>query len=179
MTIIKDGTGTGRTLGVNTDNQGLVKAITESEFEFTSENKGLAFSWASQTFDPGQDDTMLLVKNTSTDKRLHIDAVWISIDTQSRIVVHLPTTNVTVAGTTITGVNLNTGSSNVAEAEAARNETGNSEGDVIWSGEVQATSEPYKVDFGGALILAKNKSIAVDFKTAATAGDVTIMGHYD
>lgn len=179
MTVIQDGTGAGFRAGVNEDNQMVVKAITESEIQFVSGEKGLAFSWASQTFDPNQDDTILLVKNTSTDKELHVETIHISVDGDTRVLVHLPTTNVTVAGTTITGVNLNTGSSNVAEAESARNETGNSLGDVIWSGELFATQNPIELKYGGSLILKKNKSVAIDLTVAITAADITIVGYYD
>jgi len=179
MTVIRDGTGQNFDAQVNDDNQLVVKAIIESEAAFVSGQKGQAFVWASQTYSAAQDDTILLVKNTSGTEELHIEAIWLSANADTRVLIHLPTTNVTVAGTTITGVNLNTGSSNVAEAEAARDETGNSLGDVIWSGEIQAIDLPIMIAFEDALILKKNKSVAIDFTVAATACDVTIVGHYD
>lgn len=177
--IITGGTGKQNAAEVNDDFQLVVKAIMETEAQFISGEKGEAFSWASDTYSAAQDDTILLVKNTATDKELHIEAIWVSANADTRVLVHLPTANVTVAGTTITGVNLNTGSSNVAEAEAARDETGNSLGDLIWSGEIQAIDLPYKLPLQGVLILKKNKSVGVDFTVAATACDVTIMGYYD
>ena len=115
---IEDGTGKGYLTEVNSDNQISAKAVVESEFEFISRAKGQAYSWASGTYDPDAGDTILLVKNTSSSLALHIDKIWISADTETRVVIHLPTTEVTVTGTTITGTNLNAGSSNVADAEA-------------------------------------------------------------
>lgn len=176
--ILESGKGTGFKAEIDSDQRLVTRSIVETDFEYISDQKGESYVWASGTYDPDAGDTILLVKNTSATKELHIDSVWISTDTETRVVIHLPTTNVTVAGTTITGVNCNTSKNNVADAEAARDETGNSQGDVIWSGEVQAASDPYHINWAGACILAKNKSIGVDFVSATTACDVTITGHY-
>ena len=129
---IEDGKGSGNNVEVNSDKQLVVLAITKNELKFVSQNKGLAFSWASGTYDPDAGDTILLVKNTSATKELHIKSITLSCDTETRAVVHLPTTDVTVTGTTITGTNLNAASSNVAEASAAKDETGNSQGNIVW-----------------------------------------------
>ena len=102
-----------------------------------------------------------------------------SIDTDSVATIHLPVTEVTPTGTAVTGVNLNTTSQNVAEATAIRDETDNTQGSVIWSGEVYAASGPFCVDFDGAVILGKNKSIGVDYVTEGAACDVTIIGYYE
>lgn len=176
--IIEDGAGKNGSAQVNTDQRLNVEAVTETEFEFSSKSKGLAFNWVSGTYDAAANDTILLVKNTSSSKNLHIDGIWLSTDTETRVVIHVPTTEVTVTGTTITGTNLNIGSANVAEASAARDETNNSQGNIIWSGEIQATGEPYFIDLSGALILNTNSSIGVDYVADVAACDVTISGHY-
>jgi hypothetical protein len=175
---VEDGKGKGISAEVNSDNHLVTKSIIESEFEFISDVKGEAYSWASGTYDPDAGDTILLIKNTSQTLELHIDTITISTDTETIVQIHLPTTNVTVAGTTITGVNLNTTSGNVASASAARDETGNTQGDIIWANELQATSAPHVVDYGGALILGTNNSVGVDFVSATTACGVSITGHY-
>ncbi len=175
---IEDGKGSGFKAQVNDENQLIVRAVTESILEHVSEEKGEAYSWASQTYTPSAGDTVLLVKNTSVE-HLHIFKVWLSSDIETRWIIHLPTTEVTPTGTTITGVNLNTSKSGVAEATAIRDETNNSIGDVLWSGETQAASPPYLLEFDGALILAKNKSLGVDIVGNPGAVDVTIIGHYE
>jgi hypothetical protein len=175
---IEDGKGKGYSAEVNSDNQISTFSITETEFEFVSKEKGLAFSWSSGTYDAAAGDTILLIKNTSASKNLHIDKVYIYSDTETGVVMHCPTSDVTVAGTTITGTNLNRVSSNVADAEAARDETGNTQGDIVWSGEIQATSDNTAVDFAGALILGTNDSFGVDYVADVAACYVVIMGHY-
>ena len=176
---IEDGTGTGNKAAVDSEGHLIVDALTLSEISHTSDAHGQAFIWASQTYDPDAADTVLLIKNTSSTRNLIITDVWFSADVETRVQIHLPTAEVTVAGTTITGVNMNTASGNVAEASAARDETGNTQGDVIWSGETQAANDTYHVDFKSAIHLGQNKSIGVDFVAAATAGDVTIMGYFE
>lgn len=176
---IEGGTGSRETVGVSpTGNRLNVSARADARLYYISRDNGEVYSWASGTYDGTTGDTVLLVKNTG-DVRLYIAEIYISSDIETRWVIHFPTSEVTVAGTTIIGVNLNTGSSNVAAASAARDETGNSQGNVIWSAETQATSAPVLIDFKDAIILAKNKSIGVDIVGDSAACDVTIVGFFD
>ncbi len=176
---IEDGKGSGRRASVSTSNRLDTSARANKRLFYISRDNGQLFSWASGTADIDGGDTALLVKNTATNKNLYIEHIWISSNTETRVIVHLPTTEVIVTGTTIIGINLNTGSSNVAEAAAARDQTNNSQGDIIWSGEIQATSAPLEIEFDGALILAKNRSVGVDILADGSAFDVTIIGHFE
>lgn len=126
--ILEDGKGTGNKAQVNSENQLVVQAIIESSLEHESEVNSEAYSWSSDSVNPAIDDTVLLLKNTSS-TNLHIEYLIISGDTTSEYTIHLPTTEVTpTGGTTVTGVNLNTGGkSNVAEATATSLETNNSQ----------------------------------------------------
>lgn len=178
MAKLEDGA-TSQTATVNADGQLATEAVTSGHFDHNSEHHGRAFSWASGTYDPAAADTILLVKNTSTSFDLLIHHIWLSTDVDTRVIIHVPTTTVTTpAGTTVTGVNLNTGSNNVADSVAMRDETNNSQGDVVWSGEIYAVSGPIKIDFEGSLILARNKSVGVDYVADVAACDVTIFGHF-
>ena len=175
---IVDGTGNGTVAEVNKDNQLATMSVIETEFEFVSKKRGLSFSWSSGTYDAAANDTILLIKNTSSNYNLHIDGIWLSTDTETRVVIHVPTTEVTPTGTSVTGTNLNINSSNVAEATAIRDETNNTQGNIVWSGEIQATGEPFFIDLAGALILGTNDSIGVDYVADVAACDVTITGHF-
>ena len=131
-----------------------------------SRDEGQAYSWSSGTYDYAALDTILLVKNTSTTKPLFITSISLSGDTDTRVVIHRPTTEVTPTGTSVTGVNLSgPDSTNAADATAIRDETNNSQGSIIWSGEIQAASDPYIVDLKNAVILGTNQSIGVDYVT--------------
>jgi len=176
--FIADGGGTGKIAKINTDNQLLTKAVVENEVEFISEDKGLAYAWASGTYDPAAGDTILLLKNTSTTHNIHITVISLSSDVDTRAVIHFPTTEVTPTGTAITGANLNRISANVAEATAIRDETNNSQGDILWSGEIMATGDPLIVGANGSIILGTNDSIGIDFVADVGACDVTIFGHF-
>ena len=176
---IEDGKGSGRRASVATSNRLDTSARSNKRLFYISRDNGQLFSWASGTADIGAGDTALLVKNTATNKNLYIERIWVSSDIETRVIIHLPTTEVTVTGTTITGINLNTGSSNVAEASAARDEINNSQGNIIWSGEIHPTSTPLEIEFDGALILAKNRSVGVDMVADGSAFDVTIIGHFE
>ena len=138
---------------------------------------GQAYSWANVTYDAAANDTILLVKNTSTTHNLHIDQIWCHGDTTTTVAVFWAS-GVTPAGTTVTGVNLNTTSSNTAEATAKGDETGNSGGSNVWVGSIPAdNATPVLISSG--LILASGYSIGVDYATDGGEALVTIIGHYE
>ena len=176
-TQILDGSGAGNVAAVDVKNRLLTFSVVESELHDAAEI-GQAYTWASDTYDPDQDDTILMLKNTG-DNPLHITDMWIHSDTDTRALVHLPTSEVTMAGTSIIGVNLNTGRNDVADADARRDETGNTLGTLIWSTEIYAIGDAAHIHWGGALILAKNKAVGVDFTVAAAAADVVFWGFFE
>ncbi len=177
---IADGKGTGNEAEVDFDNRLVVRAIVEKDLEYASDKNGLAYTWSSGTYDPDAGDTILSVKNTSTTRHIHIQNIWLSCDTETRVVIHLLSDNSIPAGTSITGTNLNMTSGNIAEATATRDDTGYAtQGSILWSGEIQAATNPLMVAFDGAVILGTNDAIGVDYVSASTAADVVICGHFD
>ena len=180
MATVDDGTGSGSKAGISpTGNRLNVSARADTRAYYISRDNGQAYVWAPATYNGAAADTVLLVKNNGVIP-LYIHAIWLSSDIDTRWVIHLPTTNVTVAGAaTIVGVNLNTGSNNVADAVAEQAETGNSQGDIIWSGETQATSSPQEIHFDDALSLHKNKSVGIDIVGEPAVVDVSIIAFFD
>jgi hypothetical protein len=175
MATIKGGDN-GNVAAVNKFNELHTRATTQDDFSFAAD-KGEAYRWSSVTYDAAANDTILLVKNTSTTK-LHMTSLTLTTDVDTIAKIHFPTTNVTVAGTTVTGVNTNTSSSNVAEASAATDETGNTIGDIFWAHEIYAANGPTYIPLPGT-VLAKNKSIAVDFVSDCGVVGATFEGHYE
>jgi len=177
---LEDGKGRGFEVAIESDNHLQTDSVVQTKVEHLSEEKGDSYMWASGSYDPMVgNDTILLVQNTSDTQNLHINRIWLSTAVDTRVTIHLVTVALTPAGTAIVGTNMNTNSSRVAAAIAKRDETNNSIGSIIWSGEIYALSGPYEVVIAGAVILGKNKSIGVDYVVDPTACDVTIMGYYD
>jgi hypothetical protein len=175
MSTIKGGDN-GNVADVNKFKQLHTRATIEDDFGFAAD-KGEAYRWSSVTYNMTANDTIQLVKNTSTTK-LHMTGLWLSTDVDTIAKIHYPTTNVTVAGTVVVGVNTNTSSSNVAEASAATDETGNTIGDIFWAHEIYAANGPTFIPLAGS-VLAKNKSIAVDFVADCGVIGATFEGHYE
>ncbi len=163
---------------VNNEGQALTFATTQSELEHESEENGAGYVWASDIVDVAAGNgTVLLVKNTS-DTHLHIDNIHISNGAiASEYTIHLPTVEVTPAGTAVTGVNLNTTSSNVADAIAKSKETDNAQGNVI--GTVWLAVDRDRNFLTPGLIIGKNKSIAIDVVVDTAESAVEITGHYE
>ena len=175
MGTIKGGDN-GNVAAVNKFNELHTRATVQSDFDFAAD-RGESYRWSSVTYDMAANDTILLVKNTGIPK-LHMTKLTLTTDVDTIVKIHYPTTNVTVAGTTVTGVNINTSSSNVADASAATDETGNSLGDIFWAHEIYAANGPTVIDLSGS-ILAKNKSIAVDFVADCAVVGATFEGHFE
>jgi hypothetical protein len=176
MVLVEDGKGTGIKVGVNKAHQLNVHAITNPFLQYESEANGNAYTWCSGIVSGSTaGDTILLLKNTSVGL-LHIDRIDISCLTAEIFTVHIPSTVVTVTGTTVSGVNLNSSSGNIAEASAASDETDNTQGSVLSVVQLAANS-PHTIDVRG-LFLDKNKSLAVDVTTGGINVSCTIYGHY-
>lgn len=173
--IIKDGRGTGESLKVDTDGALLSSSITQTRREHVSEVRGNTFIWNTGPVDLGAGDTVLLVKNNS-DEVLHINSIIISSDTMSQWRIFFPTSEVTVTGTTVVGLNMNTASSKIALASAASNETNNSGGDIVCNLFLSANTVAAS-DLRG-IILGKNVSIAIDQIANTTTASVAIIGFF-
>lgn len=157
-----------------------LKVRAETDFEYAVAN-GLAFSWANLTYDPDANDTILGVENNSTIYDLYIEKIIVSSDTSSQMVVHT-SSGVTMAGTAITGVNLNRNSSFVAPATAKADETGNGQAAATYSGRLLTitvlANQAVIIPVGGAIVLPYDHNIGIDLTTAATASDCTIVGYF-
>ncbi len=172
---IKDGN-SGNIAGVDIENRLKVYSTMESEISHESESNKRAYSW-SHSYNSSANDTVLLIKNTSSSLNLIIDKIIISSDTTTQFVVHFPE-RTTLSGTTVTGVNLNRATNITADAVAYGDETGNSQGDIMAQG-IVLNNTPAIVPVDGSIVLGVNNEIAVDFVTATTAlGMVSIRGYY-
>ncbi len=155
-----------------------VSSRSDSRTFYTSRDAGQAYTWTG-LYNSANDETVLLVKNTSTTLTLVIVHMEVVSDATTRVRIHLPTTEVTPAGTIITGINLNTASTNAAPADARQNETNNSIGDVIEDTLIPA-NEPHEIEYDNGLRITQNKSLAIDVATGATTlGGATIVGYFE
>lgn len=173
---IVDGTGTGDQARVSPDHRVDVSSRTNPRIAYRSKNEADSYTWTS-AFDHDAGDTILLLSNASTTKKIYVHAIFIGADTATEWLVHIPTYP-TLAGTTITGVNTNLTSGNVADAEAYGDETGNTTGTTLASGFVGGNAT-IALEPSGSIILGYHHCIAVDLVTAGTRGTTTIAGYFE
>lgn len=177
---IEDGSGKGNVAQVDADRRLRVSANIETELEHSSKEKGLAFSITSATYNYSAGDTILGIKNEDADRNFHVDRIICSGDADTQVIIHVPTSEVTMAGTAVVEVNLNTNSGRTASMDSRANETGNS----IAAGTHVASffmlaSVTTAVGFEGALILGTNEGVFVDFVDVGTGATVTILGDFE
>lgn len=173
---ILDGRGDGGLMQVKA-HRAQVDAQVESAFERHS-RRGLAFSWSNATYNMTAGDTILALRNTSSDKNLHVTKVFMSSDVVQVAAHHVTQGSAALAGTAITGINLGN-SGLVAEADARGDETTNSsQGDVVLRTELQAAKMEI-IDWEGALILGTNDSYAIDYPTDAAIVYITVWGYFE
>lgn len=142
---------------------------------------GTGFAWTMVSYDYDAADTLLLVRNDSTTQVLYIEYVYVWVDCGgSVIVLQHPTATFTIAGTAVTGVNLNMKSGTAADATAKADETGNTQGDIIDVKYSEGTNSPgvLFLAHNGLVALGYHDAIGVDAVTGGDACQCTIHGYY-
>lgn len=174
------------TAEVNSDSQLQTRAIMITPLHEAS-LKGNAFAWNAISANIDTTDCMILVSNTSDSQNLVIDHCYVQGDIAGQMDFKLcDTTGLTLAGTAITGVNLNRTSGKVASASAWADETASPATTIFFTFyqhlnvNAQATTSPMtRIDFESAIILGKNQAFGIDTILEPAAGfEATVIGYY-
>jgi len=167
----------GNLADVDDDDRLKVKAVSSTDIEFASEDKGKAFSWSSSYAATGGDE-VLYIKNTSQTEKLIISEVIIAASAACTFTL-FEVSSGTAAGTVVTGQNLNLGSGNSASASAFGNAsvTGTLTGNALSFGSVPASSG-ITLDLKSSLVLGQNNEIAITASATSTVY-VTVLGYFD
>ena len=141
---------------------------------------GRAYSWSNATYDYTAVDTVLAVENNSATHDLKIKRIFITGSTATQFVVHT-STGTTIAGTAVTGVNMNRNSGSAATATAVATETGNTQS-TAYLGKLIcgrfANNGLVDIPVDGAIVLPNDTNIGIDLTTDGTAANCTIWGYF-
>ena len=172
---IESGVGKSNQAEVTDRNMLRTYAMTESHAASESFKFGNAYTWTA-SYNAGAADTILWLRNDNTDNYLLIDKVLVAnSSTWTEYTIHSPA-NLTPAGTTVVGINLNRQIGKTALATAVRDETNNVQANVIASGVIKGGAAIMPMD--GILVLGHHDCIAVDFVSASTIAAVTFRGFF-
>lgn len=163
---------------INAARQLATLATTRSRLAYEAIINGNGYVWTAQDTDVNAADTLLALRNDGNQK-LVIDRIVVTGgNVASRYEAHIITATYTSAGTAVTGVNLNTGSKNIAQDVTSHaDETGNTQGTVFADLAVGITT--VLVFETPGLVLANGIALAVDQVTESTAGAVAFWGHFE
>ena len=162
---------------VNADGQLFALVTNEKQEATVSRLKGDTYSWSNVTYDYVAANTILGIENNSPNKYLVIDKVWLYGDVATQVKLHI-LSNVTMAGTAVTGQVLNRESRKTASATAKANETGNAVANIIANPYIPAAGESTLVDLKGAVILGEDDMFGIDYVTEGAVANVTVLGHF-
>ena len=175
---IGDGKGSGGGNWQMKANRGQIDADIHTALEEHSE-KGDAYVWHAVTYSYTGADTLMGIRNTHPTKLLHIDKIIVSSQVATQIQLHMTEGSAALAGTLVTGFNLNGASGNVAQADARVDETTNSsQGTRITTFEVVALTM-FEFNFEGSLILKLNDALGIDGVDAGTSFELSVFGFYN
>ena len=173
--IIEGGTGNGIKARVTDGNQLVVFAESLEAVSHASQFHGKAYTWtASANIDAT--DSILWLRNDNATENLIIDTIAVSSDAAGSWFVYCPV-NVTPDGNTVTGVNMNRSSSNVASATCKSDNTTAVLANYIYYGHNAAASTAI-VQLRGALVLGYLQCVAIDITTEPTLAQASILGWY-
>ena len=178
---IEDGKGKNGDCSVSAAQRLNVSAKTRDRIFYISRDDGLAYNAVMPSFSAAAGEYVFYLKNTSSDKNLYINHV----EYHSLQAVHWKVWQVTgtaAGGTVIVPSNLNLGVGRAAEATCmggAATITGLTLGNQIGTHRTEATGEG-EMDWGGALILAPNTAIMVEYDTGTTGlCEIDCLFHFE
>lgn len=147
--------------------------------------RGDAYAWNAVNYDITADDTLLTVRNLSPNRLLVINRMYMYTDVEGIYDIHIQTVTTAftqTAGAVVVGVNLNTSSNKVADADAISDEEAiAAQGTIILTlRSNELTSDQFGIAFqtNDAIVLGTNGRIAIDASAAAAACDATIIGYF-
>jgi hypothetical protein len=177
--IIQGGTGNGYSVKVDNENRLHTFTTMQELPAHASEEEGNCYMWTA-TADLAADKCLLYLKNTNTDMNLVIQKIIISPAAACQFEIWVGSNSVTVAGTSVTGVNMNLGSGNVALATATHTETGADLGGGVMTllGTAWAGAGVNAVPLDGTLILGYLDEMAINLITDVGSSSANIMGFY-
>jgi hypothetical protein len=175
---ITGGTGSNYAVGVTSDNRLRTYSGQESEIAFQSRVNENAYSWT-MSADLGADECAIYLRNDS-EIPLLIDKIFIWGSAAATYEIYAGNNKITVAGTAVTGVNLNTDSTKTPEATCTHTETGADAGGTLTLIQTIQSGVAAKetVEWNGALVLGRLGEIAVNVVTDIALTSVTILGYF-
>ena len=176
--LIGDGSGSGGGSWKMLGNRGQVDADIHSALEEHSE-KGAAYVWHAVTYSYTGADTLIAIRNIHPTKLLHIDKLIVSTQVATQIQLHMTEGSAALAGTLVTGFNLNRASGNVAQADARVDETTNSAQGTRFTTFETVALTMFEFDFEGALLLKLNDALGIDGVDAGTSFELSVFGFFN
>lgn len=179
MSIIKDGSGTGNTLRINSENRADVESVSRSITQHINEKYEKHLSITFEAIDPvGADDYFLYIKNTGT-KNLHLTKFRFKTTVIGTIELHHVTGTASFAAeTAITPVNRNLGSSEslTAVTSADTNTTGLSNAGTLLRLTLSTANVDFMDEAPSHIILPPGQALAClwDTATGILAGTIDI-----
>ena len=177
MVQIDDG-GKNGPVRVSNTNRLNVSARAASRQYYESRDEGQVYTASFEDAGAVADEETAYIQNTSTDKDMIIDSVFIGTDILSIWRVKFVTG--TATGTVVTPTNLNKTSSNAAAANARGGTAG--VGSTVDAGDICFVYVPVgssgMYNSNESLRLGQNDAIAVECETSSDA-KITITFHYD
>lgn len=153
----------------------LTRSIMRQEMNDANDQEK-SFTWFS-TYTTAGAENVIYIKNTHETDNLEIHSVVLG--TSANVIFTMSQVTGTAAGTTITGVNMNLGSTKTASVSSYGNAavTGLTTGNTLLTFRVLANyGDKYNIE--GGVIMPPNTAIAVAVSALVTF-DCTIYGHFN
>jgi len=168
--IIEDGTGSGKTAEVKSDNRLAVHSVSASIEHYVNHHAGQAYTAGFAKTPTGAGDCFGYITNNN-DMDFVISTVMVSAASDETVIMKFGDTGTAIGGTDVALVNRNAGSGNVANvtAQSGVDITGMSGGSAVASVFIQGGESSKQVEITSSLIIPKNKTISFYVASGAIA----------
>lgn len=161
----------------------LVRQVTPFQ---AAVERGDAYCFACVTANWDANDTILLIENNETARRMYVERIDVVSDTATQAVVFACSgiTPASATGNAVTGVNLNRSSGRRAVATSFDDETGQNMQGAAYNQGVYYTANilantPYHIPVDGGIAVAPDHCIGIDLTAETAAGNATIWVWFD
>ncbi len=177
--VIEDGTGSGSSAEVK-ENKLLVSGVLSTQEHYANHNQGQGFNVLFSVTPTGAGDCFLYIKNEHPDLALSIEGIWIKDASDEYIEFKFNDLGTPVGGNSITPVNMNTSSGNIAIGTFQQGSaiTGLTGGDTIHKIYHANTNESIYRNFNMDLLLGANGVLTVYAGTGTTAIEGVLVMNY-
>lgn len=180
---IEDGAGSGRKVRVSSENRIQSDAIIQTTEHFANHSQGVAFNIVFSQAASGTDQAIFFLQNLA-DADMDIEGIWLSVNAAAEVYFQIENADVPGTNSTVSPVNLNTGSGKNANAIFVKGADLDSASGIAGGSEFnrfifRAATNTFHFNFEQDVIITKNSTLSIWCSTTAIVQATLVLNFHE